>query len=161
MYDQSSPYLKSSSRLADVLAAIQVMGSYPWATRDEAGWQDKLGAPLSANAWIEIFREHPEFFRVNEESRITLRWRHGYDKSYHVANQRELTPSELNALSQEERKQVTRKPLTEDQIETLLKTAIELHTRAVAFAQERRWLSPLLFGLLGTILGIVLQAALK
>ncbi len=48
-----------------------------------------------------------------------------------------------------------------DQIEALMKTAIELHSREVAHQQERRWLTPLLFALLGIILGAVLQSALK
>jgi hypothetical protein len=42
-----------------------------------------------------------------------------------------------------------------------MKTAIELHSREVAHQQERRWLTPLLFGLLGIVLGSILQAALK
>jgi hypothetical protein len=157
----SSPYLKNASRLADVLAAIQVMGSYPWATRDEAKWQEKLGQPLSAISWTEVFGDHPEFFRINDEGGVTLRWRHGYDRSFRPSELRELSFSELEALSAEQRKDLSRKPLTDGQIETLLKTAIELHTRSVAYAQERRWLTPLLFALLGTIAGVVLQAALK
>jgi len=161
MPQHSSPYLSNSSRLADVLAAIQVMGSYPWATRQEARWQEKLGAPLSADSWTVLFREHPEFFRINDEDGITLRWRHGYDKTFRPSELRELSSTELDGLSPEQRKELTRKPLTEGQIETLLKTAIELHTRAVAYAQERRWLTPLLFALLGVVLGAILQAALK
>jgi hypothetical protein len=161
MPKHSSPYLSDAARLADVLAAIQVMASYPWATRDESRWHEKLGSPLSANDWMTLFHEHPEFFRVNHEDGVTLRWRHGYDKTFLVDELRELSSTEIDKISPERRKELTRKPLTEAQIETLLKTAIELHTRAVAHAQERRWLTPLLFGLLGVILGAVLQAALK
>ena len=137
------------------------MGSYPWATREESRWQEKLDSPLSADSWTIVFREHPEFFRINEEGGITLRWRHGYDRTFRVSELREVSSTELDALPLEQRQELTRKPLTEGQIETLLKTAIELHTRAVAYAQERRWLTPLLFALLGVMLGAVLQAALK
>jgi len=52
------------------------------------------------------------------------------------------------------------RPFSSDRMEALMKTAMELHSRAIAYAQERRWLIPLLLGLLGVILGAVLQAAL-
>jgi hypothetical protein len=142
MVQHSSPYLDSPNRLADILAAIQVMGSYPLATRNESKWQEKLGSPLSAPSWVTVFEKHPEFFRVNDEGGITLRWRHGYDRIFRTTDQRELLRAELDALSEEDRKELTRKPLTEAQIETLLNAASELHTRAIAYAQERKWLSP-------------------
>ncbi len=107
MAQHSSPYLGSSARLADILAAIQVMGSYPWATRDESKWQEKLGSPLSGVSWVTVFKEHPEFFRVNEEGGITLRWRHGYDRIYRATEQRELPVTELAALSEQDRKDLT------------------------------------------------------
>jgi hypothetical protein len=69
--------------------------------------------------------------------------------------------TQVDALLTEQKDQMARKPLDSDQIEALLETAIELHTRAVVYAQERRWLTPLLFGLLGIVIGGVLQAALK
>jgi hypothetical protein len=75
---------------------------------------------------------------------------------------RKLTPEELKALSEDQRNNdLTRPPLEASQIEALLKTAIEMHARGIAHVQEKRWLTPLLFALLGTILGAVLQAALK
>ncbi|RIH89095.1 hypothetical protein [Calidithermus roseus] len=56
---------------------------------------------------------------------------------------------------------MTRRPLSPDEIATLTKTAIDLHARSIAHVQERRWLIPLLWSLLGTIVGIVLQSALR
>lgn len=160
MNRHDSPYLSNSRRLADVLAAIQVMGAYAWASRKVTAWAEKLGKPLSAESWEKIFEEHPEFFRVNGEW-ISLRWRHGYDRNYSAQLARELSIVEIDALTKEGKDELTRKPLSSDQIEALMKTAIELHSRAIAHAQERRWLTPLLFVLLGTIVGVVLQAALK
>jgi len=146
--------------LADVLAAIQVLGAYTFASRKYESWVEKLGDPQSAMGWDLIFAEHPEFFRVSGEW-VSLRWRHGYDRTYSHEQARDLTHAEISNLTDDERGKLTRRPLTSDQIEALMKTAIELHSREVAHQQERRWLTPLLFALLGIILGAVLQSALK
>jgi hypothetical protein len=155
-----SPYLSNARRLGDVLAAVQVMGAYTFASRKCEAWAEKLGAPLSASAWNAVFGDHPEFFRVNGEW-VSLRWRHGYDRTFSSEQGRDLTHEEIGNLTEAQKSELTRKPLSSDQIEALMKTAIELHSREVAFNQERRWLSPLLFGLLGIVIGTVLQAALK
>jgi hypothetical protein len=160
MKSSPSPYLSNSRRLADVLAALQVMGAYTFASRKYEAWVENLGQPVSAKEWKSIFAEHPEFFRVSGEW-VSLRWRHGYDRTYSHEHVRDLAHDEIAALSEEQRSKLTRRPLTSDQIEALMKTAIELHSREIAHQQERRWLTPLLFALLGTIIGVVLQAALK
>jgi len=67
MRKNESPYLSNSRRLADVLAAIQVMGAYTFSSRKYESWVEKLGEPLSAKEWSAIFSEHPEFFRVSNE----------------------------------------------------------------------------------------------
>ncbi len=159
MNSHESPYLKHNHRLAEVLAAIQVLGAYAWASRKSASWSEKLGNSLSAPNWNQIFEEHPEFFRVSGEW-VSLRWRHGYDRNFSIEAARELSHAEVEALTGDQRDGLTRRTLTSDQIEALMTTAIELHNRAIAHAQERRWLIPLLFALLGTIIGVVLQSAL-
>lgn len=160
MASRKSPYLENDWRLADVIAAIQVMGAYPWASRKVDRWSHKLGKPLSAEDWSTVFSEHPEFFRLNE-GWASLRWRHGYDRTYDPEKGKELTDAERDALDQTERGSLTRRPLSAEQIEALMKTSVELHSRAIAHAQEKRWLTPLLFALLGVVVGGVLQAALK
>jgi hypothetical protein len=160
MVSRKSPYLENDWRLADIIAAIQVMGAYPWASRKVERWTEKLGKSLSAEDWSIVFGEHPEFFRLND-SWASLRWRHGYDRTYDPEKGRELTETELDALDQGAREALTRKTLSAEQIEALMKTSVELHNRAIAHAQEKRWLTPMLFGLLGVIIGAVLQAALK
>jgi hypothetical protein len=66
--NDKSPYLKHSSRLADIITAIQVMGSYPQrVSRKLEKWEKRLGAPISAPKWDDIMKEHPEFFRIREE----------------------------------------------------------------------------------------------
>lgn len=157
----ASPYL-IDNRLADILAAIPVLATYKWATRTPEKWTESLGDPTSASNWLQIFREHPEFFRINNEGKVTSRWRHGYDRNFSVPEDRELSADELQNLSEDQKKgDLTRRPLEATQIEALLKTAIELHARGIAHVQEKRWLTPLLFALLGTVLGVVLKSALK
>jgi hypothetical protein len=156
----SSPYLKDARRLADVLAAIQVLGANVFASLKCPVWEEKLGAPASAGSWMPVFTDHPEFFRINGEW-ISLRMRHGAERTFSPKHGREMTKVEVDDLPEEDWGNLTRRPLTSDQIEALMKTAIELHARGVAHQQERRWLTPLLFALLGTVVGAVLQAALK
>jgi len=62
MKSKMSPCLASDRRLADIIAAIQVMGAYPWVSRKVDRWPEKLGKPLSAQGWNTVFIEHPEFF---------------------------------------------------------------------------------------------------
>lgn len=159
-----SPY-RRDWRLADVIAAITVMGTYPYSSQPAKNWVERLDQPHSAGDWLEVFREHPEFFRVSneEEAWASLRLRHGFDRTYSAREKREFSYQELQTISpdSEEYKDLTRRPLTPGEIESLTKTAIELHASAIGHEQERRWLSQLLFGLLGVVLGIVLQAALK
>jgi len=160
MAASDSPYLSNSRRLADVLAAIQVMGAYSIASQESAQWAEKLGDPVSAPSWAVILGDHPEFFRVSGNW-ISLRWRHGYDRTYSREQSRDLSHDEIARLAADQESNLTRKPLTSDQIEALMKTAIELHSREIAHQQERRWLTPMLFGVLGIVLGAILQAALK
>jgi integrase len=160
----TSPYLKGG-RLADVIAAIQIMGVYPWASRQVEDWARKIGDPLSGNDWSTVFREHTEFFRLTNDGWASLRWRHGYDRTYDANLGRELGPDEYAVRTDIQKRELTRKPLTADQIEALLKTAVEFHSRAIADQQERRWLVPLLFGIvtallafLGSIIGAILKS---
>ena len=154
---KKSPYLEHEYRLPDVIAALQIMGSYCWASRKVENWAEKLGSPSSSDNWSDVFRQHPEFFRLNENGWASLRWRHGYDRNYDAKKEREVNDVELSELSDPEKEELTRRPLSAEQIEALINTAIKLHNRAIAHAQENRWLMPLLFGLLGIILGAVLQ----
>lgn len=151
--NRRSPYLLDDRRLADVMAAIQVMSSVTPESLTADDWTQKLGAPPSAAGWLQLCREHPEFFRVNKEMppKISLRWRHGLEPTYR------FTPHHPPDAKED----LCRPPLEPGQIETLMRTAVEMHSRAIAAAEERRWIIPLLFALGGVVLGAVLQALLR
>ena len=163
-----SPYLATDGRLSDVIAALQALGSYDWATRKVERWREGLGEPISAVNWSEIFKQHPEFFRLNN-GLATLRWRHAYDRIYApgAKPKRELSDEELAGMSQAQKdEQLTRKPLSAEQIQALVATAVDLHSRAIAHQEEGRWwvahatqVAIAFAGLLGVLLGAVLKGS--
>lgn len=111
-----SKYLKKN-RLADVLALIQVLALDQDAHRSETGLDEELqGKPGSANSWLEVGKEHPEFFRVNsgKPRPISLVSRHVTPK---IEDQRRLDPG---------------------LIQTLLNIAVDLHDRE-AKRHDRLW----------------------
>lgn len=84
-----SPYLKSS-RLRDVITALQFLGKYrkyrlyfhdsQSGDKDKTpSWDQKIAiSPISSNSWREIFEEHPEFFRKDQDPKdlfVSLVWR--------------------------------------------------------------------------------------
>ncbi len=158
-----SPYLRDH-RLADLVGAVQAMSNYPWASRKADDWSKVLGQPLSDKDWNALFKAHPELFRLTGKGWATLRWRHIYLRTYDPKQQVELNEAQLKSLSPAQQDDLTYKPLSADQTEVLIKSAIEFHARAVAHEQERRWLSPLLFSLLGAVLafaGAIIGAYIK
>jgi hypothetical protein len=121
-----NPYLRDW-RLADVIAAITLMGRYPYPSLKWQDWADRLGATRSADTWRTVFYQHPEFFRLSEEEAgwASLRLRYGFDRTYSLSERREVSPAELSALAAdaEEYKDLTRRPLSPGEIESLTNTA--------------------------------------
>ena len=156
-----SPYVEQPSRLADIIAAIQVMGTYKYYKLDIGKWgkrirdigesdgeaessnQDEAGsrqAQINENKWIAVFDEHPEFFRLGDKkNKASLVWRRSYPKLFDTDDLKEIEPAKYKGLTKEQKKKISRKPLTIEQIDLLIRTAIDLHARAIAHRQERRW----------------------
>lgn len=153
-----TPYLYDDNRLGDVIAAIQVMGSYGYYKLDFENWAMRIsGDKNKAEHWRKVFVEHPEFFRFDTVGeKASLAWRRSYRKRYSVDRQRELSSDEYSDLSSNELSQVSRAPLNSSDISVLINTAINLHTRALEQNREHRWLSSPLFSLLGVALGALL-----
>ncbi|WP_199275378.1 hypothetical protein [Pseudomonas corrugata] len=153
-----TPYLYDDNRLGDVIAAIQVMGSYGYYKLDFENWAVRIGGDKSkAEHWRKVFIEHPEFFRLDTAgAKASLAWRRSYRRRYSIDKQRELSPDEYNDLSSNELSQISRAPLNSSDISVLINTAINLHTRALEQNREHRWLSSPLFSLLGVALGALL-----
>jgi hypothetical protein len=141
-----SPYLLYQGRLADVIAAIQVLGSHLWDSREIKDWKKNIGEkPLSANEWETIFMDHPEFFGKDiRDGRAFyfLRLRRAYEQTVDTNTLRELSEQELaqyKAHDSYNPDNLARRVLTPNQIEALIKAAVELQVRAAAFEDRKRW----------------------
>ncbi|MGY4532934.1 hypothetical protein ACVW0Y_002064 [Pseudomonas sp. TE3786] len=160
MIEPQSPYLSHQYRLADVIAAIQVMGTYTYSARTEKSWAKILGAtPKSAESWTAIFNEHPEFFRagLNENGRHTLALRRAQPRVYNTQTGAEITVAQYKATPLNLRCQISRRPLATEQLLSLIDVAVKLHTQAAVRRQELRWWVSIaisgLAGLVGAMIG--------
>ena len=53
-------------RLQDVIVLIQILALHQYSHRSEDGLKaDAKGNPISAESWLMLAKEHPEFFRVD------------------------------------------------------------------------------------------------
>jgi hypothetical protein len=163
MKGSSKYYLSNDNRLADVIAAIQAMSTYKYYKMDFAGWADRIsGDSTKGHYWELIFQQHPEFFRLDSgREKASLVWRRQHPKRYHVGLLRKLTNEEYDELPNDIKLQrVSREPLKSDEIQALIETAINLHTKEVELRQERRWWIPILSiiaGLVGALIGGILK----
>lgn len=157
---ESSPYLVSPKRLADVIAAIQFLGIYKFNKLTVEKWAERIGSdPVSAPDWRTVFKEHPEFFRMGStEKKVSLVWRRAYQKRFDVDTQEIVDRAEYRLRDKQAKSRVTRAPLEDEQIATLVRTAIDLHDRAIAQKNESRWWIPIVVGFVGIVLGAALTA---
>ena len=129
-------YIKDG-RLEDVLALIQLLALDKDSHRSETGLQSELPErPHSAESWMQLAREHQEFFRVVEtkEHPISLVTRH-------VAEE----------IGQK------RPPLSPEHTQALLNVAVELHDRQIRRSQRWTILIPIWVALIGGV--VVLMRA--
>lgn len=159
-----SPYLESG-RLADIVAAIPVLGAFEKRTSQSIEyWQKKLGEPGSCRCWKNVFEAHPEFFRINtDESKylVSLRWRWALDKDYDPDSGASLSALDIEKLGTEQKKKLTMMPLAPEQIEVLINTAVKLHESAIELERHSRWWVQLVIPAVTTIVGVLMGAWLK
>lgn len=160
MFGKQSAYLASQERLADLIAAIQAMGSYRYSSRRVKKWEQILKKPRSASSWDVVFNEHPEFFRASsrEDGEHQLVLRRAQNKVYDTDTGKEITVRDYFSLDEKGQSRISRKPLSAEQIISLVEVAIKLQNQAVTYNQEVRYRIPLLMGLLGVLLGALLKS---
>jgi hypothetical protein len=132
-----SPYLKAN-RLQDIIGALQIMGSYQPYKLSLEDWKMVFeNPPISAKSWSEVFTEHPEFFRKNDEGLFSLMWR--------------------KAMPHQN---TSRASLSADQTMALMDTALQFHAKAQEDRRDRRWWIPIVAAIMA-FAGAVLGAYLK
>lgn len=158
--ESESVYLANQHRLTDLIAAIQAMGSYRYSSRTVDKWEQILKKPKSSESWVTIFREHPEFFRASwrDKGEHQLVLRRAQDKVYDTNTGALITVAQYFALSEPQRSIYSRKPLSNEQIISLIEIAVKLQNQAVARRQELRWWIPVLTGLLGVAAGAIVKS---
>jgi len=140
------PYMKPG-RLADLLAAIQTMAIHERYRRSSADWAHLISGDANrATYWKTVFDEHPEFFRPSPQhpDEYALVWRRASSR-YRREIGRVLEQEEIDKPDAQNRSQhLSRPPVPEAQIRTLLDTAINLHQKAVEERRDRRlWIASL------------------
>ena len=161
---EKSPYVKNPARLADLIAAIQVMGTYRFASRRLEKWEKRLGRnPVSASDWLTIFRQHPEFFTI-QDNFVSLVWRRSKERNYDTFERRLLSRSEAQAMAATEPEQdairLSRPPLDTAEISKLIDIAVSLHEREINHKQERRWWYAAVIAVAGLLAGVISRGAL-
>ena len=158
MFRKSSPYIANPKRLADLIAAIQVLGTYRFASRRIEKWENRLGrTPVSAPTWSTVFSEHPEFFTAQGEI-ISLVWRRSRERNYDTHTRQLLPRDEAMELSEQEaednEKRLSRPPLDSSEVSKLVDIAISLHEREIRHQQERRWWITAVIAVVGLIISV-------
>jgi hypothetical protein len=156
------PYLKPN-RLQDIIAAIQVMSLYERSSLQSEVWADRIsGEKAKANYWEGVFSEHPEFFRrsPDREHRYALVWRRALARRFDRRFNRPLTDDELKVLPPEDMRFISRLPVSESQVQTLINIAITLHAKALENKHDYRWLIAQLTTLLAAGGGAIVGALL-
>ncbi|EAR27618.1 hypothetical protein PTD2_17390 [Pseudoalteromonas tunicata D2] len=148
--------------MADVIAAIQVMATYKFYKADFSAWAKRIeGNESKGEYWKKIFEEHPEFFRLGgERKKASLVWRRSYQKLYDVELEEKISRDKFKSLTQEEKKRISRIPLEDSDISTLINTAINLHTRELDQKKDSRWWIAAISGfsgMLGAIIGTLIK----
>jgi hypothetical protein len=172
-----SHYLEKD-RLANVIAAIQILGvaDRSWGTLQR--WVAELEAseeltpdqldqmPIKfaeRKKWATVFEQHPEFFKVytvRGEQRVLLRLRYAQSVNSHKQDEFAALANLVNKEKADSSKTETTaddttssKPLSPDQMQVLIKTAMDLHDRAVEAERPPDRFRPFLMATIGAVLG--------
>ncbi|NVZ91270.1 MULTISPECIES: hypothetical protein [Pseudomonas] len=141
MSKQNSPYLVES-RLADVLAMIQVLALSQKTRRSEDGLLEELqGQPKSALNWIEVGLQHREFFRIKPEGA----------KRAHISliarNTQEPVPNDDG--------DDVRPQLSAETTAKLMQLAVDLHARQIQRSEAwRSVIIPIVIAVLAAVASI-------
>jgi hypothetical protein len=181
----NSHYLEKD-RLANVIAAIQTLGVADRPTATLNRWVAELEASEELSSeqldqspikfaerkkWQAVFEQHPEFFKsytLRGEQRVLLRWRYAETIKTKPAKPESAGKPESDAKPENDNKSdstedfadAPSKPLTADQIEVLINTAIALHGKQASAERNPERLRPFLMATFGAVVGTVAISAI-
>ncbi|MGI9451494.1 MAG: N-carbamoyl-L-amino acid amidohydrolase [Geminicoccaceae bacterium] len=124
-------------------------------------WADRItGDVANATSLETVFRDHPEFFQITTDgtkSMAALVARRSFTRSYDVDVGTEISKNEAMERRGNEQawQRISRRPLTPDEVAVLIKTAIDMHDRAVQQRNAGRWWVLLASSGIGLIGGIL------
>ena len=174
-----SHYLEKD-RLANVIAAIQILGVSDRSSGTLNRWVAELEASEELTSeqlnsspikfaerkkWSTVFEQHPEFFKtysLRGETRVLLRMRYAQSANFSAKNVRRARRRRRTRTSWSMAREnpIASKPLTADQIQVLINTAIELHAREAAADRGPERFRPFLMATLGAVLGTLAGGAI-
>jgi hypothetical protein len=181
----NSHYLEKD-RLANVIAAIQTLGVADRPTATLNRWVAELEASEELSSeqldqspikfaerkkWQAVFEQHPEFFKsytLRGEQRVLLRWRYAETIKTKPAKPESAGKPESDAKPEDNNKSdgtedfadAPSKPLTADQIEVLINTAIALHGKQASTERNPERFRPFLMATFGAVVGTVAISAI-
>jgi len=150
-----------------------------WVAELEAGEEltsEQLEQPpikfAERKKWQTVFEQHPEFFKsytLRGEPRVLLRWRYAeslkseangaangkHSQGQDEDNDEQDEPEDKSKGKPGSNAEPPSKPLTADQIQVLINTAIEMHAKEVAGEQNPDKFRPLYMAVIGAALGTV------
>jgi ABC-type phosphate/phosphonate transport system permease subunit len=152
-------------RLANVIAAIQIMGVADRPSGTLNRWVAELEASEELTSqqldqspikfaerkkWQTVFEQHPEFFKtytLRGDLRVLLRWRY-------ADTIKNGTNGPTGGTTDDVEPRPT-KPLSADQIQVIINTAIGMHAKEVEAQQTPDKFQPLLMAIIGAAVGTV------
>ncbi|GAB5489319.1 MAG: hypothetical protein Pars2KO_28890 [Parasphingorhabdus sp.] len=163
MFDAAnqSPYLLPG-RLADVIAAITVLGSYRYYKLSfEKAAERIVNDEGKADHWKKVFEEHPEFFRIVEDrQKVSLVWRRSLKKNFDPKRGIEISRDEFDQKTSKQKTELSRRPLSSEEITKLMDVAIRSHDRALEVSKHQKWWIPIAaasLGFVGALIGGIIS----
>lgn len=156
----NTPYLRPN-RLPDVIAAIQSMAMNERSSQSWKQWAEIISGDESKERhWRIILDDHPELFRRSPTNadHYALVWRRALPRRYSRLEGRMLSQVEFESLPADKTKWISRPPVPEAQIETLVDIAITLHERQQEQRRDWRWWITLVSNLVAAVIGAFVGA---
>lgn len=154
-----SPYLEPN-RLEKVLALIQILGTH----LDDDMSLDSLAntSTYDGGEILAVLTSHPEFFGCDDNKYYHLIMRRTSALNVSKETGEEISKEEISKIRPEQKfVELRLSRLTADQVGGLMKTAIDLHARALAAEEYKWWSAKLFIPFLGALLGSSLSQIFK